>query len=126
MAKLLAFILICILAGCCWYWFSHADEVDPNELPTSTYLSDKPEDIAAVKKRVSEQPEWPVWIFIIFMGSTCLGIVVPFGNVFSLITAIICCLILIVTGNYMFICLGVLLQVVLIPMGLLALGKSLL
>ena len=126
MEKLLVLILICLLVGCCWYWFSHANEVDPNALPTSMYLSEDPNDIAIVKKKTDEMPEWPVWVFLIFMGSTCLGIVVPFGNVFSLITAIICCIILIVTGHYMYICLALLLQIIIIPMAIIALGKSLL
>jgi hypothetical protein len=125
MGKLLAFILICLLVGCCWYWFSHANEVDPNELPTSTYLSDKPEDKEAVKKRMEEMPEWPVIICIIFMGSTSLVFVIP-GNIFSLITAITCCVILIVTGHYMYICLALLLQIIIIPTAIIALGKSLL
>ncbi|MHB9071666.1 MAG: hypothetical protein ACYC54_15005 [Sedimentisphaerales bacterium] len=125
MEKLLALILICLLIGCCWYWFSHARDVDPNALPTSMYLSEDPNDIAIVKKKTDEMPAWPVIICIIFMGSTSIVFVIP-GNVFSLITAIICCLILIVTGHYMYICLALLLQIIIIPTAIIALGKSLL
>jgi hypothetical protein len=125
MKGFLTLILICLLVGCCWYWFSHANEVDPKELPTSTYLSDKPEDKEAVKKKTDEMPDWPVWICIIFIATLSLGVIIP-NNIISLVIAVICCLILIFTGHYMYICLGLLLQIIIIPMGILAFGKMLL
>jgi hypothetical protein len=126
--KFLAFILICLLVGCCWYWFSHANEIDPNafKISQAEKSASSEEQVAAWKKRAEGKPTWPVVLCLIFIVSLSFGIVIPFGNVFSLTVAVICCLILIVTGNYMYICLGLLLQIIIIPMGLLAVGKLLL
>ena len=74
-------------------------------------------------EKVNSTPDWIIYVFIASLGLSFWAIFGP--NSFNVLGSIICFLILAISGNYQFILLAVIINVVLIPLAMVAGVKSL-
>jgi hypothetical protein len=134
------FIFWVIVIVCIWFWWTSSEDpaIDPdlilsdpaaeahrqqvirhakeNQIEGYPLYTDEERHIVYQKQYEKEQEtsDFIMWVFIIFLASLPFFAVCP-KNPLGLITAIICMVILIVTGNYLYIVVGLLIHAIIIP-----------